>query len=136
MFSALIIDVDSDAAQDIEGPLLPYGFEFHVTYDIAEAMHRARNVTPDIIFLRVELPSVSGFTVCNQLRGRDETKYIPLVLYASGVPEEIFVRHRGLKTHADAYLKLPIPAEVLLAAVQSLIPLGVPGSAGSSEGGR
>lgn len=126
MFSALIIDADHDAARDIQGVLIPYGFEFTETQDAQEAMSLARTVTPDIIFLRVELPNVSGFSVCNQLRRNDETKYIPLVMYASGVPEDVFNRHRNLKTHADEYLKVPFPSDLLLSAVQNLIPLGEP----------
>lgn len=124
MFAALIIDADAEAAQQIQTALLAYGFEFTITQDPSEAMNLARTATPDIIFLRVELPNVSGFSVCNKLRRNDETKYIPLVMYASGVSEDVFGQHRNLKTHADEYLKMPFPPEILVAAVQTVIPLG------------
>ncbi|MBK8238494.1 MAG: response regulator [Deltaproteobacteria bacterium] len=107
MFSALIIDADPDAARAIEVVLRPHGFEFTTTQDASDAMTLARTSTPDIIFLRVELPNVSGFSVCNKLRRNDETKYVPLVMYASGVSDDVFNQHRNLKTHADEYLKLP-----------------------------
>lgn len=123
MFAALIIDADAEAAQQIQTALVAYGFEFTITQDPSEAMNLARTATPDIIFLRVELPNVSGFSVCNKLRRNDETKYIPLVMYASGVSEDVFGQHRNLKTHADEYLKMPFPPEILVAAVQTLIPL-------------
>ena len=107
MFSALIIDADEAANERIRSALRPYGFEFTATQDASEAMSLARTATPDIIFLRVELPNVSGFSVCNKLRRSDETKYIPLVMYASDVSTDVFDQHRNLKTHADDYLKLP-----------------------------
>jgi len=123
VFSALIIDAERNAAQHIEDALSPFGFEFTVTQDNVEAMDLARNATPDIIFLRVELPNVSGFSVCNKLRRNDETKYIPLVMYASGVSTDVFNQHRNLKTHADEYLKLPFAPEALVAAVRNSIEL-------------
>jgi CheY-like chemotaxis protein len=123
VFSALIIDADADAARSIQGALRPFGFEFTSTQDAPEAMSLARSATPDIIFLRVELPNVSGFSVCNKLRRNDETKYIPLVMYASGVSDDVFNQHRNLKTHADEYLKLPFNDGRLLDAVKALIPL-------------
>jgi DNA-binding response OmpR family regulator len=123
VFSALIIDADQDATHSIEGALGPFGFEFTATQDAPEAMTIAKSATPDIIFLRVELPNVSGFSVCNKLRRSDETKYIPLVMYASGVSDDVFNQHRNLKTHADEYLKLPFNDGRLVDAVRALIPL-------------
>ncbi len=123
MFSALIIDADQDATTNIEAALGGYGFEFTSTQDAPEAMTMARSSTPDIIFLRVELPNVSGFSVCNKLRRSDETKYIPLVMYASGVSDDVFNQHRNLKTHADEYLKLPFAGATLVDAVKTLIPI-------------
>lgn len=123
MFAALIIDAHPEAAQQIQTALAGYGFEFTITQDPAEAINLARTATPDIILLRVELLNVSGFSVCNKLRRNDETKYIPLVMYASGVSEDVFSQHRNLKTHADEYLKLPFTPEILVTAIQGLIPL-------------
>ena len=126
MFSALIIDADEAANASIRGALTPYGFDFTATQDASEAMSLAKTATPDIIFLRVELPNVSGFSVCNKLRRSDETKYIPLVMYASDVSTDVFDQHRNLKTHADDYLKLPFDADELVASVGGLIPLPEP----------
>ncbi|MEM9458746.1 MAG: response regulator, partial [Myxococcota bacterium] len=132
MFSALIIDADEAANASIRGALAPYGFEFTATQDASEAMNLARSATPDIIFLRVELPNVSGFSVCNKLRRSDETKYIPLVMYASDVSTDVFDQHRNLKTHADDYLKLPFGTEQLVSSVGGLIPLADPSTFGST----
>ena len=80
MFAALIIDADTDARSVIEDSLSPYGLEFTSSQDPNDAMTLARTTTPDIIFLRVELPGASGFSICNKLRRNDETKYIPLIM--------------------------------------------------------
>lgn len=135
MFSALIIDADPEAARSIQATLRPHGFEFTATQDANEAMSLARTATPDIIFLRVELPNVSGFSVCNKLRRNDETKYIPLVMYASGVSDDVFNQHRNLKTHADEYIKLPFADGQLIQILRGLIdlPEGTPAAGAEAE---
>ena len=129
MFSALIIDADEAANASIRSALAPFGFEFTATQDASEAMSLAKTATPDIIFLRVELPNVSGFSVCNKLRRNDDTRYIPLVMYASDVSSDVFDQHRNLKTHADDYLKLPFGQDELVASVGGLMSLPEAGSA-------
>lgn len=124
MPSALIIDADHDATSNIETTLKPYGFEITSTQDKDEAMSIARSATPNIIFLRVELPNASGFSVCNKLRRSDDVKNIPLVMYASGVSDDVFNQHRTLKTHADAYLKFPFLGNTLVDAVREHVEIG------------
>ena len=126
MPSALIIDADQDATTNIETTLKPYGFEITSTQDKEEAMTIARDATPAIIFLRVELPNASGFSVCNKLRRSDDIKDIPLVMYASGVSDDVFNQHRTLKTHADAYLKFPFAGDTLVDAVREHVTLDEP----------
>ena len=65
----------------------------------------ARASTPDMIFLRVELPGASGFSVCNKLRRNADTKDIPRIMYASEVTDDVFAQHSKLKTRADEYLQ-------------------------------
>ncbi len=123
MFSALIIDADESASQAIERTLIPYGVDLTRTADPAEALTLARTQTPDLILLRVELPGSSGFSVCNKLRRNEETQYIPLVMYASNTPDDVISQHRGLRTKADEYLRLPFAGDSLLTAVRALVPL-------------
>jgi DNA-binding response OmpR family regulator/chromosome segregation ATPase len=121
--SALIIDADDSATDAIQGSLDDFGFDFTTTQDAPEAISLAKTATPDIIFLRVELPNASGFSVCNKLRRNQATKTIPLVMYSSDVTDDVFDQHRNLKTHADEYLKLPFGDGDLLGAVRQLLAL-------------
>ena len=109
-------------------------FKGTVSFIAQEAQFTPRNVqTKDerattVFAVRVELPNVSGFSVCNKLRRNDDTRYIPLVMYASDVSSDVFDQHRNLKTHADDYLKLPFGQEELLASVGGLMSLPEPGA--------
>lgn len=133
MFSALIIDADSSARSQIERTLAPYGFEFDYSEDAGEGVAHARDHAPDMIFLRVELPSASGFSVCNKLRRNDETKYIPLVMYAAEVADDVFEQHRNLRTRADGYLRMPLSSEQLVSTVGQIIELPTAPAAGVDD---
>lgn len=126
MYSALIIDADGKTPATLKSILAPYGFEFTITENGPEAVNVARQAAPDIIFLRAELPLTSGFSVCNRLRRHEDTKKTPLIMYSSNVSEDVFEQHRNLKTHADEYLRLPLEAERLLAAIRPLLSLQEP----------
>lgn len=128
VYSALIIDADGKTPATLKSILAPYGFEFTITENGPEAVNVARQAAPDIIFLRAELPLTSGFSVCNRLRRHEDTKKTPLIMYSSNVSEDVFEQHRNLKTHADEYLRLPLEAERLIAAIRPLLSLQEPSS--------
>lgn len=123
MFSALIIDADGKTPATLKSILAPYGFEFTVTENGPEAVNVARQAAPDIILLRAELPLTTGFSVCNRLRRNEDTRKIPLVLYSSNASDDVIDQHRNLKTHADQYLRLPVDAERLVAAIRPYLNL-------------
>jgi CheY-like chemotaxis protein len=124
VFSALIIDADGKTPATLKSILAPYGFEFTVTENGPEAVNVARQAAPDIILLRAELPLTTGFSVCNRLRRNEDTRKIPLVLYSSNASDDVIEQHRNLKTHADQYLRLPVDADRLIAAVKPYLNLG------------
>src|SRR5262244_3616581 len=81
-------------------------------YQIAEAATgseglRLSGEAPDLILLDVNLPDMSGFRVCEQLKGHPETSHIP-VLHISSTFVDPEYRVRGLQGGADAYLAEPI----------------------------
>ena len=121
MFSALVIDADGATPAILRGVLAPYGFECTLTESGPDAINAARQLAPDIILLRAELPLTTGFSVCNRLRRNDDTRKIPLILYTSNASDEVIAQHRNLKTHADQYLRLPIDASKLVDAVKALL---------------
>lgn len=137
MFSALIIDADGKTPATLKSILAPYGFEFTVTENGPEAVNVARQAAPDIILLRAELPLTTGFSVCNRLRRNEDTRKIPLVLYSSNASDDVIEQHRNLKTHADQYLRLPVDAERLLAAIRPHLNLtAAPAAAAPSPAAR
>jgi two-component system phosphate regulon response regulator PhoB len=71
------------------------------------------------------LPGLSGIELCRRLRGRPETKQLPIImLTARGEESE---RIRGLATGADDYVVKPFSVPELLARVKSLLRRASPG---------
>jgi DNA-binding response OmpR family regulator len=107
------------------GPSLKKGLEgSHHAVDLAaegdDALLMAATTSYDLIILDVLLPDISGFEVCQQLRGRGKTMPI-LLLTALG---EVEHRVKGLDLGADDYLVKPFAFSELEARVRALLRRG------------
>jgi signal transduction histidine kinase len=86
----------------------------------AEAIAAARAQRPDLAVLDVNLPDMSGFDVCRQLKSEFHTPGIQ-VLQVSQTAVTEQDRAHGLDQGADMYLIEPFGAPVLLATVRALL---------------
>ncbi|MDZ8092317.1 MAG: response regulator [Nostoc sp. DedQUE05] len=78
------------------------------------------NFQPDLIILDVQLPDISGFEVCRQIKANPETAFIP-VLHLSASFVQSQDKAEGLDSGADAYLVQPVEPIELLATLRSLL---------------
>jgi len=85
-----------------------------------EALAAARAQRPDLAVLDVNLPDMSGFDVCRQLKAEYSTPGIQ-VLQVSQTAVTEQDRAHGLDMGADMYLIEPFGAPVLLATVRALL---------------
>lgn len=79
----------------------------------------ARGAQPDLILLDVNLPDMSGITVCEQLKSDPVTADIPIVMITAGGAGHI--RVAALDAGADDFLLKPLDERTLLARVRSLM---------------
>lgn len=88
--------------------------------DGVHALEVAKAELPDLIFLDVQMPRLSGFEVCRRLReepGLERTKIVMLTAAAQETD-----RQRGKAAGADEYLTKPFSPLKLLSLVQALLP--------------
>ena len=90
--------------------------------DGEEALTRAREENPDLIFLDVMMPKMDGFEVCEQLKSNDETKGIRVVMLTALAQE--FDRQRADEVGADFYFTKPFSPTALLEKVDELLSSG------------
>jgi two-component system phosphate regulon response regulator PhoB len=72
---------------------------------------------PDVIVLDWMLPHVSGIEICRQLKTRNDTRAIPIIMLSARSEEVDKVR--GLETGADDYVVKPYAVAELMARVRT-----------------
>src|SRR5207253_3222258 len=95
------------------------GYEVETVARGDDADTRLKESVPDLVILDWMLPALSGIELCRRLRGRPETRQLPIImLTARGEESE---RVRGLATGADDYIVKPFSVPELLARVAALL---------------
>lgn len=124
MLRILLIESDASAAHHLQSLLHTCGHNIEVMPDglVALAELERRQELPHLIFIRVEIPRMSGYSVCNKIKRRSSLRDVPLVLVSSQATPETFAQHRRLRTRANGYLSMPFENGELWQLMEELIP--------------
>ena len=88
--------------------------------DGAGALALATDLDPELIFLDVNLPDMSGLEVCRRLRKQARPACAHIVMLTAAAQEDDIAR--GLAAGATHYLTKPFSPVRLLALVEGLLP--------------
>ncbi|KUL38988.1 fused response regulator/phosphatase [Actinoplanes awajinensis] len=78
------------------------------------------NIEADLVVLDVRLPDMSGFEVCERIKGDKRYGALP-VIHVSAHAVDVADRAQGLNRGADAYLVEPIEPDELIATAQAVL---------------
>lgn len=95
------------------------GCAVHTVDNGAEALATAQSVRPDAVVVAVELPGISGYEVCHELRAHAGDG-LPVVLVSHTRVESVD-RIAGFLLGADEYITKPFEPDDLLVRVRSLL---------------
>jgi two-component system phosphate regulon response regulator PhoB len=95
-----------------------------------EAMMLVNEATPDLVILDWMMPLMSGIEVCRQLKTREDTRHIPVIMLSARSEEVDTVR--GLETGADDYMIKPYSMRELMARARNQLRRSRPSSAGAA----
>ncbi len=115
----LVVDDEPDITALVAYHLAKAGFRVSTAASGAEALEAAREERPDIVILDVMLPGVSGYDVLADLRRREETREVGVILLTAR--REEVDRIRGLQLGADDYLTKPFSPQELTLRVNALL---------------
>ncbi|HMU56158.1 MAG TPA: PAS domain S-box protein, partial [Nitrospira sp.] len=88
----------------------------------ADALRLLQDVHPELVLLDIDLPDISGFDLCRQIKNRPELTDT-MVLHVSAAEVSGSDRALGLEMGSDGYLVEPVEEQELLAGVRSLLRL-------------
>jgi two-component system phosphate regulon response regulator PhoB len=110
--------------EDAISTLLQYnlekdGYEVALAGDGEEALVLIDERQPDLVLLDWMLPKVSGIEVCRRLRGKTESRNLPIIMLTARGEETD--RIRGLDTGADDYVTKPFSMTELTARIRAVL---------------
>ncbi|MDX2208516.1 MAG: response regulator transcription factor [Gemmatimonadales bacterium] len=128
----LVVDDEPDITALVAYHLAKAGYRVSTASSGPEALKSAREERPDVVVLDLMLPGLSGYDVLAELRKREETRDVGVILLTARREEPD--RIKGLTLGADDYLVKPFsPAELALRVQALLRRLAAPAvSAGST----
>ncbi|HEX7557170.1 MAG TPA: response regulator, partial [Leptolinea sp.] len=115
----LVIDDDTQVISLYERFLQPQGYQVVALTDPAQAVERARQLSPYAITLDIMMPGRDGWTVLADLKNNADTHDIPVIVCSILEEDE-----KGISLGASDYLTKPILEEDLLNALDRLNGIG------------
>ena len=95
------------------------GFYVETARDGLDALDKLRTFTPHLVLTDLEMPNMNGVELTMSLRGRDETKALPIVMITSRSQD----KHRELAQNAgvSAYITKPYNEGELLKLIRQTV---------------
>ncbi len=118
----LVVDDDSESLTLLTGILTAEGYHVRPADSGELALASIAAKAPELILLDIRMPGVDGFEVCRRLKGRQETRDIPLVFLSAA--REVEERVEGLRLGAVDFISKPFQHDELLARVRTHLELG------------
>jgi DNA-binding response OmpR family regulator len=115
----LVVDDEPDITALVAYHLAKAGFRVSTAANGPDALKAAREEKPDIVILDLMLPGISGYDILAEMRKREETRDVGVILLTARREETD--RIRGLTLGADDYLTKPFDIDELLARMRALL---------------
>lgn len=95
------------------------GIELHTAANGEEALAAIESMQPDLVFLDVMMPKLSGFDVCERTKKQLGLSGVYIVLLTAKGQE--FDRQRGIEVGADLYMTKPFDPDSLLMKARDVL---------------
>ncbi len=119
MAKLLVVDDEPAIREMVRFTLSRSGYECIEAEDATQAKRLIISEDPDLILLDVMMPGQSGLDLARELRGRDSTKDLPIIMLTARCSEQDKIR--GLDVGADDYITKPFSPGELVARINALL---------------
>ena len=118
MKKILIIEDDRNLLNELREFLENNGYEVASVDNFLKANDIALEMRPDLVILDINLPGISGFDICREIK--EKSNILVLMLTSRvGIEDEI----KGLEIGADEYLAKPVDTRRLILRMEKLLDL-------------
>lgn len=115
----LAVDDESDVLLIIKTALISEGYAVTTASNGPDALALAQEQRPDLIVLDMMMPEMSGFEVLQELRSREETHSVPVIML-TGVSDKSKIR-QAIDSGIDYYIVKPFEFHDLISKVRVAI---------------
>ncbi|HZC07388.1 MAG TPA: response regulator [Ktedonobacterales bacterium] len=115
----LIADDDPAIVEALTMILEDEGYVIEGTHG-RETIMKVSIWAPDLLFLDMWMPDMNGREICEQLKRRERTRDIPIIMLSASKDAEVIARAAG----ADTFLPKPFELERVLAVAKQYIQRG------------
>ncbi|MGG6296898.1 hybrid sensor histidine kinase/response regulator [Leptolyngbya sp. AN02str] len=117
----LVIDDNPTNLEVLHNALGSSGYDILVEMDGLNGIEQAKNHSPDLILLDVQMPGIDGFETCRQLQADPATSSIPVIFMTALTDTSHKVK--GFQFGAVDYITKPFQQEEVLVRIQTHLKL-------------
>lgn len=117
-FSVLIVE-DQKFSRQILKSFLISNFTVHTAENGKQALLKYMENVPNILFLDLELPDLSGFEICELITQLDSESYI-IIVSGNSAPADV---QRAIKKGAKTFITKPFTKVKIVASVEQFFKL-------------
>ena len=115
----LLVDDEPDILEIVGYNLKNEGYQIFTASNGAEAVKKAKKITPHLILLDIMMPEMDGIEACEKIRNIKSLENVIIsFLTARG---EDYSQVAGFDAGADDYITKPVKPKVLVSKVKSLL---------------
>jgi two-component system phosphate regulon response regulator PhoB len=118
----LVVEDHEDTQTCVAQLLEDYGFEVATASDGESAMRLIRERRPALVYLDMNLPNLSGYDVCEQIRTDPLLQDIPVVM--TSAQTSVSVHASCIEAGADAFVPKPFQLDVFAEMIGRMIARG------------
>jgi two-component system, OmpR family, alkaline phosphatase synthesis response regulator PhoP len=115
----LVVDDEEDILELITYNLTKEGYQVITAASGEAAISKAHKEKPDLILLDLMLPGVDGLDVYRELKKKQDTSQIPIIMVTAKTEDADIIT--GLELGSDDYVTKPFSPKVLLARIKAVL---------------
>ncbi len=117
----LIVDDDPEITTMLQVMLELHGYEVRLAHGVAQGMAALTADPPDVMFLDVMMPQISGLELCRYVRRDPRTERLPVIVFSARSNDENV--RQAMAFGATMFLKKTANREELLEAIDRALGL-------------